>query len=55
MLEKYLKEIQKRAYELFEKRGGTHGAALEDWVQAEKEILSKAKKTVKSISKKIKK
>lgn len=31
--------IEKRAYELFIKRGGVHGYAMEDWQQAEKEIL----------------
>lgn len=45
MFEK-LKEIQKRAYELFEKRGGLHGFDLEDWVQAEKEILKGKKPTI---------
>jgi hypothetical protein len=31
--------IQKRAYELYEARGATPGHALEDWTQAEVEIL----------------
>lgn len=31
--------IQKRAYELYEARGATPGRALEDWTQAEAEIL----------------
>ena len=31
--------IQKRAYELFEARGAAPGHALEDWTQAESEIL----------------
>jgi len=30
--------IAKRAYELFEQRGGQDGYALEDWLQAEREI-----------------
>jgi hypothetical protein len=34
-----LKEkIEKRAYQLFLKRGGVHGYAMEDWAQAEKEV-----------------
>lgn len=32
--------IEKRAYHLFLKRGGTHGYAMQDWVQAEKEIMA---------------
>lgn len=31
-------KIEKRAYELFLKRGGVHGYAHEDWTQAEKEV-----------------
>lgn len=34
--------IEKRAYELFLKRGGVHGYHMEDWMQAEKEILAEA-------------
>jgi outer membrane biosynthesis protein TonB len=33
-------KIEKRAYQLFLKRGGIHGYAMEDWSQAEKEILT---------------
>ncbi len=36
-------EIQKKAYELYEKRGRIDGYDLEDWLQAEK--LVKAGKT----------
>jgi len=32
-------KIRHRAYELFEQRGGEHGHAMEDWLQAEAEIL----------------
>ncbi|MGB9104860.1 MAG: DUF2934 domain-containing protein [Terriglobales bacterium] len=32
-------KIRIRAYLLFEKRGGEHGRALDDWLQAEEEIL----------------
>jgi hypothetical protein len=33
--------IQKRAYELFEKRGCQHGHDIEDWLQAEAEVAGK--------------
>lgn len=36
--------IEKRAYHLFLKRGGVHGYAHQDWVQAEKEIMAEMKK-----------
>ncbi|WP_447978996.1 DUF2934 domain-containing protein [Candidatus Nitrospira bockiana] len=32
-------EIAQRAYELYEQRGHGDGHALEDWLQAEREIL----------------
>jgi hypothetical protein len=31
--------IRQRAYEIYKERGGQHGADLEDWVRAEKEVL----------------
>jgi hypothetical protein len=31
-------EIRRRAYELFEQRGGAHGYEHEDWVRAEREL-----------------
>jgi hypothetical protein len=31
-------QIAKRAYELFEARGGEHGHDVEDWLQAEREL-----------------
>ncbi len=34
--------IALRAYELYEARGYIHGFDVEDWLQAEREILSKA-------------
>lgn len=37
--------IQQRAYELYERRGYGHGLALEDWLQAEREILSQVPPT----------
>ncbi|MDP3089625.1 MAG: DUF2934 domain-containing protein [Nitrospira sp.] len=32
--------IAKRAYELYSERGYRHGNAMEDWLDAEREILS---------------
>jgi hypothetical protein len=32
--------IAKRAYELYSERGYRHGCALDDWLEAEREILS---------------
>lgn len=34
-----LETIAKRAYQLFEERGGAHGSDREDWITAEKELL----------------
>jgi hypothetical protein len=31
-------QIQQRAHELYEQRGGTEGHGLDDWLQAEREI-----------------
>jgi len=47
-----LKEkIEKRAYELFLKRGGIHGYAMQDWAQAEKELSAAAKAPKKAEAK----
>lgn len=35
-------EIAKRAYEIYVARGQTPGRELEDWIQAERELLAKA-------------
>ena len=32
-------EIRRRAYELYEQRGRADGHALDDWVEAEAEVL----------------
>lgn len=32
--------IAKRAYDLYRERGSRHGSALDDWLKAEREILS---------------
>ena len=34
-------EVQKRAYELYEQRGRGTGFALQDWLEAEAEVLAK--------------
>lgn len=31
-------DVERRAYELYEKRGGGHGHDWEDWLQAEREV-----------------
>ena len=36
-------QIQKRAYELYEQRGRTDGHDLDDWLQAEQELLKDIK------------
>jgi len=33
-----LTRIAERAHEIYERRGGDHGRALNDWLQAEREI-----------------
>ena len=35
------KEVQVRAYELYEQRGKGHGFALQDWLAAEAEISAR--------------
>lgn len=34
-------EIRRRAYELFQERGGEHGRHHEDWLRAEAEVQSR--------------
>jgi len=34
-------EIEMRAHEIYVERGGTHGQDVEDWLQAEHELLEK--------------
>jgi hypothetical protein len=33
--------IAKRAYELYSERGYRHGCALDDWLEAEREVLGR--------------
>jgi Protein of unknown function (DUF2934) len=39
-------EIRRRAYELFERRGRVDGHALEDWANAEAEVIEQDRKPV---------
>ena len=34
-------EIRRRAYELYQERGGTPGHEVEDWLVAEREVLAR--------------
>ena len=36
--ESRLNRIARRAHEIYEARGGEHGKAMEDWLQAERDI-----------------
>jgi len=39
-------EVRRRAYEIYESRGGQDGSAEEDWIRAEQELLARfAKRT----------
>jgi hypothetical protein len=31
-------EVRRRAYQIYEERGGLNGSALQDWLQAEAEV-----------------
>jgi len=42
-------EIAETAYDRFVRRGGSHGHALEDWLEAERELLQ-ARASVESAS-----
>jgi len=39
-------QIRKRAYELYQERGGVDGNATDDWRQAKEEVLRSKPKTV---------
>lgn len=39
-LESVREMISTRAYEIYLNRGGEHGRDLEDWLQAEKEVIA---------------
>jgi hypothetical protein len=38
-------EIRLRAYDIYERRGAIGGHALDDWLQAEKEVLHEKRAT----------
>lgn len=38
-------EIRERAFEIHIERGGIHGCDLDDWLQAERELLEKNNKS----------
>ena len=39
-------EIELRAYQIYIERGGAHGEEVEDWLQAERELVEKYGKPV---------
>jgi DUF2934 family protein len=41
-------EIEVRAYQLYIERGGTDGSDVDDWLQAERELLEKQPKMSKA-------
>lgn len=44
-------KIGERAYRIFEQRGGTPGHALEDWLQAERELMDRSVEKVAELTK----
>lgn len=40
-LRTYINELNRRAYEIFQQKGSTHGHDWDDWFQAEKDIKKK--------------
>ena len=40
-------EIELRAYQIYVERGGAHGRDVDDWVQAERELLEKYGETIR--------
>jgi hypothetical protein len=38
-------EIELRAYQIYVERGGAHGQDVDDWLQAERELVEKHGKT----------
>jgi DUF2934 family protein len=39
------RDVTRRAYELYEERGGEHGHDLDDWLQAEREVQDALRST----------
>jgi hypothetical protein len=46
-------KVAQRAYQIYEQRGKRHGSDFNDWVQAEKELLSQDKSKGQTSKKKI--
>ena len=44
-----LEQIQLRAYEIFLERGGAAGREIEDWLAAERELMTPAPKQRKTV------
>jgi len=42
-------QVQRRAYELYEQRGRQDGRQLDDWLQAEQDLLSAASTAIADI------
>jgi len=40
-LRSFINELNKRAYEIFQQRGESHGSDWDDWFKAEKELKKK--------------
>jgi len=40
-LRTYVNELNRRAYEIFQQKGSSHGHDWDDWFQAEKEVKKK--------------
>lgn len=38
-----MEDIARRAYEIYMNRGGTHGRDMDDWLQAERQVLEELK------------
>ncbi len=34
-------EVRRRAYEIYQERGGTHGLDQDDWYRAEQEVMAR--------------
>ena len=39
-------EIEKKAYEIYERRGGQNGTDVEDWIEAERELTETEREPV---------
>ncbi len=42
LIEAIRRKVSMRAYELYEARGKTHGCDIDDWLQAEDEVLGQS-------------